>query len=290
MGCCLSTAATSSSKTPKSKPNANFPPDIRRHLPGSDPNPPLEEESVKEVLSETPIPKPQVPILDSSDKVRSQSQPLVEEVKIEQASVILPTEEIVSEVSEASELCSFSESLSTVTEKRDGDGEVTQRVQRSPARVPRKRPSSGDVAGRRERGVRSPARGLESSPAKRTHISSRTVQGRKMTATATARRNAGQPNALRRDAGEGSGRRSRSPVTRGELGPRMPSRHRSPSTTSTSAATQTPATATGRSGEQTPSVASENGGEQEKRKDDVFPETAESLENPLVSLECFIFL
>uniref|UniRef100_A0A5B7BHC6 Serine/arginine repetitive matrix protein 1-like n=1 Tax=Davidia involucrata TaxID=16924 RepID=A0A5B7BHC6_DAVIN len=246
MGCCLCT-----NNPPKTSPDvvdtkgSRDPPSL---------SPPPEEESVKEVLSETPIPKP-----PPNNK------------KIEATAAIKPPEEIISEASEVSEICSFSEGLSTTT--REDDGEVNQRVHKSPARVPRQRPYYGEFAGRKERGPRSPARS-ETSPEKRSCItSSRSAQGQ-TTTTTTKRLNVGPPNGIRREPGEGSGWRSRSPAA----GPR-PVRHKSPSSTTT-----------GRSGDRSPVVTAENGGKLEKPDGDMSPETGESLENPLVSLECFIFL
>ncbi|KAI8009611.1 hypothetical protein LOK49_LG06G01662 [Camellia lanceoleosa] len=275
MGCCLSTTTNETSKpnpdvvvNPNHHHHCHFPEsDSHGGAPPQPPTPPpLEEETVKEVLSETAIPKPPTPtptpILNNNNN-NHLHHPVVEEVEIQSTALTKPSEEIVSEVSDFSEMCSFSESLSTtLTEKRDDDGEVTQRVQRSPAKIPQKRPKI-------EKGFRSPARRSEPSPVKRTHIASTastSVQGRKMT---SAGRNVGAPNGIRRDPG----RRSRSPVTRGEAGIHRPVRYRSPNLN-------------GRMPEET----AESGGGRKKRGGDASPETKESLENPLVSLECFIFL
>ncbi|KAA8526418.1 hypothetical protein F0562_008379 [Nyssa sinensis] len=235
MGCCLST-----NKAPETNPDA-VPANHHHHLLESEtkgrdlhslraPPPQPEEEIVKEVLSETPIPKPPTPTLIKHDN----KPPEVPEVKIEATTAIKPTEDIISQVSEVSEMCSFSESLSTttLTEKREDDGEVTQRVQKSPSEGPQK----------------------------------------------TAGRNVRPPNRLRRDPGESFCRRSRSPVTRGEPGPPRTVNHKNPNSSTTN---------------RSPAGTAENGGKLEnleKPNDDVSPETGESLENPLVSMECFIFL
>ncbi|KAA8524453.1 hypothetical protein F0562_010876 [Nyssa sinensis] len=243
-----------------------------RDPPSLSPPPPPEEETVKEVLSETPISKP------PTQTLTNHKRPEVPEVKIEAAAGIKPAEEIVSEASEVSEMCSFSEGLSTttLTEMRDDDGEVNQRIPKSPAKIPRQRPYHGEFAGRKERGPRSPARS-EPSPEKRSYITSRSAQGQ---TTTTKRLNVGPPNGIRRDPGEGSSWRSRSPLTRGDAAGPRPVRQKSPSSTTT-----------GRTGDGSPGVNAENGGKLEKRDDDLSPETGgESLENPLVSLECFIFL
>lgn len=230
---------------------------------------------MKEVLSETPIAKPAVLAANDQSVMNNRKVPVIEEVMVEPSAVNRPAEEMVSvsEVSEVSEMCSFSESLSTVAEKRDDDGEVTQRVPRSPAKIPRKRAVS---SGAKERGIRSPARRAELSPAKRTHIApSKPVRA----PAAASRRNVGPANALRRDPGESSTRRSRSPATRGEMGQPRPVRYKSPASTSAE-----------RSSLRRAGARAEDVGEEEKRNEEVSPETTESLENPHVSLECFIFL
>ncbi|KAL3509440.1 hypothetical protein ACH5RR_028841 [Cinchona calisaya] len=306
MGCCLST------KQPLKKPDkCGGAPPSKPPLPLV----PVEEETVKEVLvlSETPIPTPTVPdVVEKKNSYRYKS-PENQELKVqsmaeikpveESTAVIKPAEDIISEISEHSELCSFTESFSTTTtaatgtglEKREGGEEVNQR---SPMRVRRKRENAGDITGGRERSVRSPARRAVPSPEKRKPVvSSRPVHGRGM---ASQRRNlgvgVGPPNGLRRDSGEGSARRSRSPVTRGQMGSRQNQnvRHRSPGLSENS-----------RTGGRSPARALDSGvkvekskddvvlpesSKVEKRNDDVPDEAGESLENPLVSLECFIFL
>ncbi|CAK9151365.1 unnamed protein product [Ilex paraguariensis] len=287
MGCCLSSATTSTATARKTNHPHDIPPSQHHHFPESDANardpPQMEEETVKEVLSETPIPKPPIPVVNqNTPTTAATTKPEVEEPKIEPMVEIKPTaEEIVSEVSEVSEMYSFTESFSTtVTERREDDGEVTQKVvERSPAKVPSKRPSAGDPAGAKERPVRSAARRSAPSPEKISHIApSRSNPGRTME---MQRRNVGPPNGNRRDPGEGSGRRSRSPVTRGEVGTRRNVRHKSPGPS---------LTVTDRSGDRSPLNNADKGGEFKKPNDDVSRETSESLEDPLVSLECFIFL
>lgn len=260
------------------------------------------------VLSETPIPKPSVPEVVERENDRykpPENQELEAQIHSaaaikppkESTVVIKPAEDIISEASEQSELCSFTGSFSTTTtatamDKRDDGEEVNQK---SPVRVLRKRANAGDIAGARERSVRSPARRSLPSPEKKQVVSSRPMQGRAM---ASHRRNVGggmgPPNGLRRDGGEGSARRSRSPVTRGQVGPRQNVRYRSPGLNEN-----------GRAGGRSPARALDNGVKMEKSSDDVASpeatntervnddvsgETGESLENPLVSLECFIFL
>lgn len=306
MGCCLS----SSKKRHRSLPpcsaiNGRDPP----------PPPPLEEETVKEVLSETPIPKPHHPpkvLLDDKEAdfppVKIESSAVVkprDEIKFESTAVVKPRDEmkfestlvvkprdevkvestavIKPEVSEEpSEMCSFTESYSTTatataTEKREEDGEVTQR---SPIRVHRKRQNSGDLKGVRERSFGSQTGRSARSPEKRRSPASlRGVQGRGMP---QQRRNVGAPNGTRRGPADNGVRRSNSPATRGTGDARRNVRNRSPATREAD-----------KLGGQSPARNIENEGSSskaEKPKEEVSPETGESLENPLVSMECFIFL
>lgn len=283
MGCCLSTTKASAIDQQQ-----------RHRCPLPDPAkndrapPPVDEETVKEVvLSETPVSKPLTLQVLADDEKKSnggqQKEVEFQQVKVEvppaeaeldgdrravPTGVVKVAEEIVSE---PSEMCSFTESISTTaTERRDDDGEVNQR---SPARgPPRKRRSPGDLGGGRDRTFRSPARRSAPSPEKRKPLtSSRAGQNRPMV---SQRRNVGPQNGAQRDPGPT--RRSRSPVTHREVDTRRNARNKSPAV---SESTRSPARST------------ENRGDKvEKPNDGVSEETGESLENPLVSLECFIFL
>lgn len=327
MGCCISksslpksVAARRDNDSPKKNSRGFAPPPPPPPPPPVAPVP-VEEETVKEVvLSETTTvvakPPPSPPSVEKVNagvvkwppennhefKVVVDVHTSPDEVKPREAPVVLvkPAEDIVSEISEQSELCSFTESFSTTTttatafEKRDDGEEVTQR---SPVKYRRKRPNTGDTVGFRERNVRSPARrAVPSSPEKRRPVmSSRPVQGRTM--TGGQRRNIGPPNGLRRDSGEGSARRSRSPVTRGEVGSRRNIKYKSPSLGENGKpGGRSPARAVvenqnggGKVERQNDTVVRENR-ETEKQNDDASKGNGESLENPLVSLECFIFL
>ncbi|XP_009621652.1 peptidyl-prolyl cis-trans isomerase CYP63 [Nicotiana tomentosiformis] len=292
MGCCFSSSKKHHrNPLPCSASNDRAPPQP----------PPLEEETVKEVLSETPIPKPhhppKVPLVNDKEadfpqvKIESTAvvKPTSDETTFEATVVVKPCDDtkfestavIKPEVSEEpSEMCSFTESYSTTataTEKREDDGEVTQR---SPIRVYRKRQNSGEIPGVRERSFRSqPGRSAPSPEKRRSPASSRGVQGRGMTAQ---RRNVGPPNGgTRRGTIDSGVRRSKSPATRGPVEQRRNVRYRSPA-----------AREEEKLGGQSPVRSAENGGSSraEKPKEEVSPESGESLENPLVSMECFIFL
>lgn len=230
----------------------------------------MEEETVKEVLSETPKPKLTVP------KIEEKKQ----EEEEEDSKVLKEGQKV--EISEISDICSWSESVSTttVTERRDEEeGEVRQRIDRSPAKL---RSFSGDL--KREKAMVSRStRRTDPSPARRREAASKPVSGREANRPVTRRSswNDGQ----RRDPGESSGRRSRSPATRSDMTGRNTGVGRSPS-----------GRKTGVSPGRVRTVAPP---ENNRKKDPVddkekdgsrWPSTNESIDNPLVSLECFIFL
>ena len=153
---------------------------------------------------------------------------------------------------------------------------------RSPSR---KRPNTVDnnVAGGRERRLKSPARRPEPSPEKRSHGGPRSVRGRESGPAANKKLNVG-PAGVRRDAGEGSGRRSRSPAcarTGGKAGAAGGGRKQ------VSAAKD--AVVEQKEEEEGEEKGGGNGSEEVGEKNDVVSQE-ESLENPLVSMECFIFL
>ncbi|XP_057746423.1 uncharacterized protein LOC130965681 [Arachis stenosperma] len=309
MGCCISKSQTQNQNpyhqkqylTP-SLPNSN----LNQQIPQRQPPPVLEEESVKEVLSETPIVKRnQVPILkpesdtllpplqNPDDKIESKNphpipNPIIINKKEGEVS------EVASQLSE--EPCSISGSFSTattVTEKREEEvtskrsireGTTTMKwnSNRSPSR---KRPHAcdGNVASGRERRLKSPARRSEPSPEKRLHGGLRPVRGRESGSAANRKLNVGSAG-VRRDAGEGSGRRSRSPScaraisTASKAGAISGGRKEVPAA---KGAVEKVEEKGGDSGE--------NKSEETEEKNDVVLQE-ESIENPLVSMECFIFL
>ncbi|KAH6790577.1 hypothetical protein C2S51_005583 [Perilla frutescens var. frutescens] len=254
MGCCVST----------NKPPT--PPHKTGHIPNSkhggvSKSPPpshplLEEETVKEVLSETPAaPKPLSPPILKNESPFIKSAPLL--LRKEQHNGVVCKKPFMAfaadDLSEASEICStLSESVSASTNNGGTKDEFREARQRSPARL-RNRPFSGEM--HREKTVgRSPGRrNADPSPGR-----VRPVPGR------------------RRESGESSGRRSRSPVTRAEAGlGRARKTGKSPGRVGP--------------GER---IRKLDGG---KESGDIkWPPTNASnnelLENPLVSLECFIFL
>ncbi|KAL9297670.1 hypothetical protein ACSQ67_023566 [Phaseolus vulgaris] len=302
MGCCISTPKNQNQcqNSQTTQKNRHHEPPPPQPPPPPTPPPPFEEESVKEVLSETPIANPpKVPILtpETNTLLPLLQNPLpVFETKS-------PIEELSEAVSQLSETCSMSMSESfsaattttatvtttTVTEVREED-EATSKVHKWDRSPSRKRPHApdGTLAGRRDRRLKSPARRSEPSPEKKIKGGSRPLRGREPRESVTAanrRRNAGAA-AIRRDSGEGSGRRSRSPAramtgkvsavgSRKEVAP--PSMAEKKETT--------PVFAVGNENEKENKSENEEVGE---KNDVASPE--ECLENPHVSMECFIFL
>jgi len=230
MGCCLS--------SPNSNQPQNEPKHPQPHVGSVEQNcrirnpQPLEEEYVKEVLSETPISKPQqIPTFKPHMKTQL---PAIQPPKVPLKKALEPEE-----VSAVSETCSNGESFSTtttVTENRED--EATSK--RSNATQNRKRSYTVDSRiSSRDRRQKSPARKPEIP------VRPRSVP----------RRYSDQAPRL---SGEGSIRRSRSPSRGGRSNIRPPTRR---------------------------VLAAKDVVE---RNDSV--SVKESLENPQVSLECFIFL
>ncbi|KAJ8761577.1 hypothetical protein K2173_004353 [Erythroxylum novogranatense] len=275
MGCCASANKASefdqlgsATLNPKSTRESRAPP------PQS-----LEEETVKEVLSETPNakPPPQQPInintlQDNANKNKIHHEPpLLPLPFVDQNATkndVKPYHEDEISEQEVSEVCSVSLSESTIN---DGE-EVKQRVIRSPA--PRNRSFPGDRVGpKRDRhNGNSPIQRGGRSPVKRNNAGGggtvRLVESKE-----SLERRGLRSDPSRRDPGESSGRRSRSPsFNRSAMGRRTLAVR----------------------GNRSPGRVRKDPPENEMNKASVVEEssfaTNESLENPLVSLECFIFL
>ncbi|KAK6142557.1 hypothetical protein DH2020_022905 [Rehmannia glutinosa] len=226
--------------------------DSRGGAPPTSPPPVLEEETVKEVLLETPIVVPK--------DVGEKSEECGQEIKDGRWKL---------------DRRRYSESFSNATaqEKKDDDddGVVNQR----PPPMRTRRGISGGRGRGRGRGERVIARRAAApSPEKRGQVAPlRPVRGRPM---AGQPRNVAEENGRRRETEEDSGRRSRSPVKRGEVGVRRNEK---------SAAIEESRNAV------VPVAEGESLEKPVEPPNDVVPvEEAESLENPVVSLECFIFL
>lgn len=300
MGCCSSTA----SSAPEQKNRITH---SRSEAGESRAPPPTEEETVKEVLSETPRLKPKVhksvPIVsdpeleqeneeDDGDKSTStiattmtpSPKPVFPIFRLDGEKIEKKVSELKNVNEEISEICSLSESVSTTTNlTREDDDEVAHRVYRSPIRHPS---VSGELGGgRRDQRLagKSPSRRCDQSPGRRNGNgvgSVRIVQARDP-GRAMTRRGLTAAEHHRRDSGEGSARRSRSPaMTRADGGGVRSGVGRSPSARR---ATRSPGRVNGATAENDRRAA-------ENLKWPTKSTADESLENPLVSLECFIFL
>ncbi|KAI4296656.1 hypothetical protein L6164_036598 [Bauhinia variegata] len=285
MGCCVSANKASDSASSTRKDQNLQPPrsSISRVEAAESRAPPLvEEETVKEVLSETPKWSPYPPIAELEAEKPTQKPGLdkfEEKSKIEESFPINKVEEI----SEVSEVCSLSESISTttITDRRDEDDEVLQRVNGSPAKIRKNRTFSGDFAGKRGRVVgKSPSRRSEQSPGRKNAGPARLVQNKDQLGEGIGNR--GMRNEFhRRDPREKSDRRSMSPATRTDNAATRSVVGRSPS-----------ARRTNRSPARVRTAPPESGGQklEQSNMEEKWPSANETLENPLVSLECFIFL
>ncbi|CAL0300873.1 unnamed protein product [Lupinus luteus] len=213
---------------------------------------PLQKPTVAKFDAENPLQKPTVAKFNAENPLQKPTVAKFEgDRKVEK--VITPLE-ITKGDEEISEVCSLSET----------EQEPCQRVHSSPATINKNCPFSGEFGGG---GGKSPARRTDQSPSRR---NVRVVQSRECQMGNGVMRN--QP---RRD---NSFRRSMLPASRGDnMAPRSVV-GRSPSVRRTN---QSP--------DRLRTTAPENDGR--KREIPAMEQSVkESLENPLVSLECFIFL
>ncbi|OIW13366.1 hypothetical protein TanjilG_16475 [Lupinus angustifolius] len=252
MGCCFSTPNTKQEQNNlKNQPpqhNSTPPPPLPQHL---------EEETVKEVLSETPIYKShQDPFLMAKTNTQ---MPKIEKGRVPIMNKACSMSESFSqEVSQISETCSISKSFSTttVTEKREDEATSKRRTTGTQSRKKRSDAGDGNKIGERERMQKNPAR----IPGKRFPVSSPEVRRK-------------EPGQLRRDSGEGYRRQSRSPSSARTVGGGV-----------------------GRNQMKLPDVTGRRlppdkcvKKEMIRKENDVVPHE-ESFENPHISLECFIFV
>ncbi|XP_045802919.1 uncharacterized protein LOC123896592 [Trifolium pratense] len=278
MGCCISTPKDDQN-TLKTQQNTTQEPKCIAPPPQPK-SPPLivEEEFVKEILfeTETPISKPQqVPILTQETKTQMQNMETTKDPIINK-----PLEEPSEEVSIISETCSVGESYSTTTtttvpetredevtsKRRIREGSRNRNRNRNHSDGSRKRSYAGErsrIGGREQRRSKSPARVPEIPPEKKVVVGSRLDRRREFS------------DKVRRDSGEVFRRRSRSPSCQRTVGS---------SNTCRSELRQMD-----RAGRRFPPPGKcENEEVVVERNDGVLME--ESIMNPHVSLECFIFL
>lgn len=246
-----------------------------------------EEETVKEVLSETPIAKP----CNAQPTAPKNRSPELKVKSCEMDGTLSKGEEsivLVSEASQVTEWCSnMSESVSmatTISEQREGD-EASSKQSREIGRntrpkIRRKRPYSGDPSYRREqRDKCATKRPAELLPEKKSRVNCRYTHGTTESREARTRKlNGGRHE---QQSGVSHGRRSRSPATRTVR-----------ETNKTGNMKSSVMKMTGQAGDQQEAVTTEkrDEGKMEKPMDDAIQPPNESIENPLVSLECFIFL
>ncbi|CAI9275544.1 unnamed protein product [Lactuca saligna] len=271
MGCCLTTSRATTNKTTHRRLDDSKS-RIEERATHATPSPPFEKESVKEVLSETPI-SISIPIIQTTTQILHEND--------------AGKKSNQENVTEMSEMCSYNESLSAATTSKaamtdterdvdeiEDDGEITQKIITSPPpkKVLRKRPEkfTGEIFEEKDGGIRPPPRRLVAPPPKKiSRLPSNT--------TPTTHRHGyvGPSDVVRRGL-RLPGERSRSPAIRGL---RLNMREGSPASV-------------------------KNSGDQIRVKSDDIErnvtvvmvgvpselETSESLDNPVVSLECFIFL
>ncbi|KAJ0018887.1 hypothetical protein Pint_10696 [Pistacia integerrima] len=276
MGCCVSSEASSISKKDEL---------VKVGSKSRAPPPSVEEETVKEVLSEIPKttvkPKPD-PNFTTNIKQEVQENNFLNQIQKPALNKNVAKKEELKNVneenmSEVSEVCSlsFSETVSTttnITDRRDNeeDQEVMQQHR---------------MRNRKDRVVaQSPTRRFEQSPGKRKPPGSvRLVQSSREEPGRVLNQSLGRG---RRDPGESSGRRSRSPAST-----RSAAMGRSPSARRTNQSPGRSKNESGQNGSNNHSRQTESPSKMENRwPSNNNSSTNESLENPLVSLECFIFL
>ncbi|KAK6919522.1 hypothetical protein RJ641_015426 [Dillenia turbinata] len=292
MGCCNSTQKHKIPSKRSYPPSHPYKPPIEEEQSIKNRAPPQVEEeleSVKEVLSETP---PSRPTFTNSNLIQNNKahftnddkKPVTTTKSAMEEEKTAEDEEVTIEMSESFSLSETTMSATTtanttMTDKRDD--EVTSKVnsnahRRGAVRSPgKRRPISGD----RKQRNNVPSPQVRSWPPTRVSPNE-VVREKKDLGNRRVPANGG----VRIDSGDRSCRRSRSPATRVEGGARVVGSCRSESMRKT-----------GRPGNRSrspaPSTEMVDGFcEKSEKPPGVGPSGPESLENPLVSLECFIFL
>lgn len=217
----------------------------------------VEEETVKEVLTETPKPEPPKPHrnIKAFHKFTKEEE---EDTKVHEKQALF-----INKGYNTSEICRLRKTIPASTSEKAG-----KRVNGSPIKLLKNCSFPGDIDDRRDRMVH----GSRKFGSVRL-IPCRDQLGQKMVKEGIRRR---------RDPGENSCRQSRSPVTRVDTGDARSFVSRSPSVRRTNrspvARARTTLPERGRRPTEIPAMESKRSCNNE------------SLENPLVSLECFIFL
>ncbi|KAL5082166.1 hypothetical protein RYX36_010587 [Vicia faba] len=293
MGCCISTPKDDQNtlknqenpmqeakcRVPKPQPQSKSPPVTVEEPQSKSPPLTVEEEYVKEVLSETetPISKPgKVSILTQETKTQMHNMEITKEPIMNKAF------EEPSEVSLLSETCSVGESFSTTTtattvpESREDEVTSKRRIREGTRSLNRNRNGNHSdvsrkhsytvegnrIGGRERRRPKSPAMAPDIPPEKKVVVNAGSVRRREF------------PEKVRRDPGENVRRRSRSP-----------SCHRTVGSSNCRSELRQTDRAVRRLPPPGKRVSEEVIGETD---DGVLME--DSIMNPHVSLECFIFL
>ncbi|KAL7591016.1 uncharacterized protein LOC111906680 [Lactuca sativa] len=229
--------------------------------------PPVDVETVKEVLSETPNHNPFMKIEDDPKKVTSRHNSF----KIRQQDHV-HEDPYVSEIGST-----MSESVSTTTFDDDFDVFRSKVIDRSPLKARNRQQSSGELQPVRK----SPVRGKEQSPGRVRLTPERNSRGTGF----------GSAGRQRPGSGNASAARSRSPAKRTVAGGCSTGRSEIGRSLSSRRTGKSPGRVGSDLHERIRKPELRSGREREEGS---WPSTAmnndESLENPLVSLECFIFL
>ncbi|AQK99986.1 hypothetical protein Zm00014a_024222 [Zea mays] len=285
MGCCFS-------KNPRTRPVAGAS-DFPRRCGPEDRDPPSpEEETVKEVLSETPSAKPRAnPKLVGNAVVPAAA----DERKAEKAKKQDSVDAAASDVGSCVSLSLATDERSEAASESSVATSSVAGPERSPRTKPaRRRPASADLGpARRERdravaasyGVRSRSARASASPPPRHVPRDRSV--RRSPSPAAKRRASSEP---RRAASPTPSVQRKPPVPArpaGRVSPRRRAQEATPRPASPPPPSQLEDDAVTAASEPSIPDGSDGGDVQSGRGGD---DGKESLENPLVSLECFIFL
>ncbi|XP_027348361.1 uncharacterized protein LOC113859897 [Abrus precatorius] len=264
MGCCVSTNTTSNSSLPSSRKSHDSPKPLTSRDNPKPCNRAIEKEKVKEVLSETPKWNP-------TTIAKSKPQKPFQNTTFEKFRELGKVDKKILSIYKAEDKAwSLSETMSTatsITNKREEREKIRKRIEKSHAKMQKNRSFPSENGSRRERMVY----GTKNVGSMK-FVQCRDQMGQKIDSVGTRRRRA---------SGENSFRRTRSLTTGVGTGAARSVLGRSPSARKT---IQSPAWV--RTG------PPENGGRKKEiqAREGKWPFVRETLENPLVSLECFIFI
>ncbi|KAL6614382.1 hypothetical protein ACP70R_036652 [Stipagrostis hirtigluma subsp. patula] len=280
MGCCFS-------KKRKNRPATGASAASRRCKPEDRDPPSPEEEKVKEVLSETPSAKPRAEPKPAANVAAAEEREVEEEEKAKPIPVVA-SDAAVSDLGSCMSLSLATDERSEAASESSVATSSVAGPERSPGRPARRRPVSADLGPtRRDRavasyGVRSRSARASPSPPPRQVTRDRSV--RRSPSPAAKR-----PSEQRRAASPAAPMQRKPPVPArpsGRVSPRRaPETPPAPVSPPPSQPEEDEPVATGGELSAVPDASSGDHGQGDRGGDG-----NESLENPLVSLECFIFL